>query len=142
MSRRSGVPVLALLPFALLIIACGACGESTKPPVEQALASAPAAAAAKPAENVGPHMTDHFGKVREVEEAIIRGDIEAAKAPAQWIAEHQEVAGLPEGTENYVTEMRSAAKAVAASNDIGNAAVASAKAIATCGGCHAAAKVL
>jgi hypothetical protein len=133
MSRRL-VVVLALLPVLFVVAGCGG---AAPPPAEQT----PPAAPAQPAVSASEHMKEHFEKFRELEEAIIRGDIESARAPAQWIAEHQEVAGLPEGTENYVTEMRSAAKAVAASNDIGNAAVASAKAIATCGGCHAAAKV-
>jgi cytochrome c553 len=86
-------------------------------------------------------MADHFTKVRELEEAILRGDLEGARAPAQWLAEHQAIAGLPAGTESYVAEMKNAAKAVATSSDIGSAAVASAQAVATCGACHAAAKV-
>jgi len=134
MSRRLLV-VLAILSVTL--VAAG-CGGSTPPPAEQAPAAAPAP---PPASSAGAHMAEHFTKIREVEEAIIRGDIESAKGPAQWIAEHQETAGLPAGTENYVIEMKSAAKAVGATDDIGNAAVAAAKAVSSCGTCHAAAKV-
>jgi cytochrome c553 len=86
-------------------------------------------------------MAGHFGKVRELEEAVIRGDLESAKAAAQWIAEHQEAAGLPAGTESYVTATKNAARAVAASASLGNAGVAAAFTVAACGECHAAAKV-
>jgi cytochrome c553 len=86
-------------------------------------------------------MAGHFGRVRELEEAIVRGDLESAKEAAQWIAEHQEVAGLPVGTESYVTATKNAARAVAASASLGNAGVAAAFAVAACGECHAAAKV-
>lgn len=136
MLQRPGASVLALFSFALLVICCG--GGSTEPPAERASASAPAV---KPAEAIGQHMTDHFTRVREIEEAIIRGDIEAARAPARWIAEHQEVTGLPAGSETYVGEMKNAAKAVASTDSIGNAAVAAASVVSTCGTCHSAIKV-
>jgi cytochrome c553 len=86
-------------------------------------------------------MASHFGRVRDLEEAVIRGDLESAQEAAQWIAEHQEVAGLPAGTESYATATRNAARAVAASASLGNAGVAAAFAVAACGECHAAAKV-
>lgn len=133
MSRR--VPaVLMILPLAL--VAAG-CGGSAPAPAEQA----PAAAPAQPAVNTAAHMAEHFTKIRELEEAIIRGDIASARAPAQWLADHQETSGLPAGTESYVTEMKNAARAVAATDEIGNAAVAAAQAVSTCGNCHTVAKV-
>ncbi len=130
MSRRLLV-VLAILSVTLV---AAACGGSAPPPAE-----APPAVA--PAPGTAAHMAEHFTKIREVEEAIIRGDIESAKVPAQWIAEHQETAGLPAGTEAFVVEMKNAAKAVGATPEIGAAAVAAAKAVSSCGTCHAAAKV-
>lgn len=123
MSRRVGAVVLAFLPPALLVIACGG---STPPP----------------AEDVAKHMADHFTKAREIEEAIIRGDIDAATAPAQWLAAHQEPAGLPLGSETYVTDMKNAARAVASTDSVGTAAVAAASMVATCGTCHTATKVV
>ena len=80
--------VLALsLPVALAVAGC----SSSEKPAEP---SAQAAAQATRAE-VKTHMGDHFKKVKEVEEAVIRGDLEGAKVPAQWIADHQETTGLP-----------------------------------------------
>jgi hypothetical protein len=120
-----------------LAFAVSACGGSAPPPAEKSTAAAPA----QPSVDSAVRMADHFGKVRELEEAIIRGDLESAKAAAQWIADHQDAAGLPAGTESYVTATRTAARAVAASASLGNAGVAAAFAVAACGECHAAAKV-
>jgi hypothetical protein len=134
MSRRL-VLITALLPVLFVVAGCGG---ATPPPAEQT----PAAAPAQPAVSTAAHMPEHFTKIRELEEAIIRGDLESAKAPAQWIAEHPGATGLPAGTENYVTDMRNAAQAVAVSTEMGHAAVAAAKAVATCGACHQAANVV
>ena len=125
---------LLLLSVALAV---SACGSSAPPPAEQSAAAAPA----QPAVDTAARMAGHFGKVRELEEAVVRGHLAAAKAAAQWIAEHQEAAGLPAGTESYVTATTNAAGAVAASASLGNAGVAAAFAVAACGECHAAAKV-
>jgi hypothetical protein len=114
-----------------------ACGGSAPPPAEKPAAAAPAQASA----DTAARMEAHFGKVRELEQAVIRGDLESARAAGQWIAEHQETAGLPAGTESYATTTKNAARAVAASESVGNAGVAAAFAVAACGECHAAAKV-
>jgi cytochrome c551/c552 len=133
MAHRSFVGLLILS----VAFAVSACGRSAPPPAEQSAAAAPA----QPSVDTAARMAGHFGKIREVEEAVIRGDLESAKAAAQWIAEHQEAAGLPAGTESYVTATRNAVRAVAASASLGNAGVAAAFAVAACGECHAAAKV-
>jgi hypothetical protein len=133
MVRRSSV----LLIILCVAFAVSSCGKSAPPPAEQSAAAAPA----QPSADTAARMAGHFGKVRELEEAVIRGDLEAAKADAQWLAEHQEAAGLPPGTEAYVISTRNAARAVAASTSLGNAGVAAAFAVAACGDCHSAAKV-
>jgi hypothetical protein len=125
------------LMILFVAFAVSACGGSAPPPAEQS----PAAAPAQPSADTAARMAAHFGKVRELEEAIIRGDLESAKAAAQWIAEHQEAAGFPAGTESYVTATKNAARAVAASASLGNAGLAAAFAVTACGECHAAAKV-
>jgi mono/diheme cytochrome c family protein len=86
-------------------------------------------------------MKEHFTKVREVEEAIIRGDVEAAQAPARWLADHQPTTGFPPHTEQPLKDMQAAARSVVATEDINNAAVAAANLVGTCGSCHSAAKV-
>jgi hypothetical protein len=133
MAHRVIVGFMTLI-VALVVSACG----SPAPPTAEKPA---AAAAAKPSADTAGRMADHFAKVRDLEAAVIRGDLESAKAPAQWIADHQDGAGLPAGTESYVTATKDAARAVAASTSLGNAGVAAAFAVAACGECHAAAKV-
>ena len=120
-----------------LAFAVSACSKSAPPPAEQSAAAVPA----QPSADTAARMDSHFGKIRELEQAVIRGDLESAKAAAQWIAEHQETAGLPAGTESYVAATKNAARAVAASASPGNAGMAAAFAVAACGECHAAAKV-
>ncbi len=113
---------------AVLFVAC----SKSEPAAQQAPAGVP---------NTPAHMVEHFTKVRDVEEAIIRGDLDAARAPAQWIADHQETTGFPDGTERPVAEMKAAAKSVASADNLGNAAVAAAHLVGACGTCHTAAKV-
>lgn len=123
-----------ILSFAFAV---SACSKSAPPPAEKTAAAAPA----QPSADTAARMDSHFDKVRELEEAVIRGDLESAKADAQWIADHQEPSGLPAGTESYVTATRNAARAVAVSASLGNAGMAAAFAVDACGECHAAAKV-
>ncbi len=125
--RRSLMMLAALMTVAL-VSGC----QKTPPP--------PSPPPASPAE-VAKHMDEHFGKVREVQDAIIRGDLEASKAPATWLADHVETTGLPAGTEPRVADMKVAAKSVAAAQSVGNAAIAAASLVAECGRCHAASKV-
>ncbi len=113
--------------FLTLTIACG----GAQAPEEQTPAAAPASA-------VTSHMTDHFTRVHDIEEAVIRGDLEAAAEPAKWLQSHVTMEGLPAGSEPFISEMRNAASAVASTDAVGNAAVATATMLATCGKCHAA----
>ena len=86
-------------------------------------------------------MDDHFTRVRVVEEAVIRGDLEGAKEPAQWIADHQETSGLPPAAAPQLAAMKDAARAVAGAPDISSAAKGAAAMAGACGDCHAASNV-
>jgi mono/diheme cytochrome c family protein len=133
MLHHSRLVLFVSLPLALAVTGC----SSSEKPAEPA-ATTPAVASRA---EVKAHMADHFTRVRAVEEAVIRGDLEAAKVPAQWIADHQETTGLPEGSAAQVIAMKDAAKAVAAAADIPSAAKGAAALVGTCGDCHAASKV-
>jgi hypothetical protein len=126
-----------VLAFSLpLALAASGCSNPAEKPAGPAATPAVASRA-----EVKAHMSDHFTRVRAVEEAVIRGDLEAAKVPAQWIADHQETTGLPEGSEAQVTAMKDAARAVTAAADIPSAARSAAALVGACGDCHAASKV-
>jgi hypothetical protein len=133
MTRR----LLVGLVILSVAFAVTACSKPEPPAADKTAATAPA----PPSAETAARMSDHFGKVRELEEAVIRGDLDGAKTAARWIADHQDAAGMPAGTESYVTTTRNAARAVAASASLGNAGMAAAFAVAACGECHAAAKV-
>jgi len=136
MSRRSRPPIIAFLP--LLLIVTLACGGSQPPAEKPAAATAPAP---KPITELTKEMHDQLGKVTIVQQAVIRGDLETAVAPAKWMADHQEVGGFPAATASYVADMKRFAANVAEAKDIKGAATATTMMVSYCGGCHTAAQV-
>ena len=126
---------LALFIAVLLVPLTAGCSSPADEPEQ-----APAAPAAEPPD-VKTDMHDHFMRIQEIEEAIVRGDLEAAKEPARWLAEHQAAKGLPAATQPQVAALRTAARGVADAEDIAAAAKGSATLVASCGDCHKAANV-
>jgi cytochrome c553 len=100
---------------------------------------APPPAAEAP--DIKSDMHDHFTRIEEVEAAIVRGDLEGAKEPARWLADHQEAKGLPPATESQLAAVRTAARSVADAEDLAAAAKGAATLVASCGDCHKAAGV-
>lgn len=132
MTHHSSVlAIVASVP--LVLIAAGSAPQGGAAPAGQA------APAHTP--TLKDHMDEHFARVRAIQDAIVRGDLEAAKEPARWIADHQEASGLPGSAAAQVTAMKDAARAVTSAPDIGAAARGAASLVATCGDCHAALKV-
>ncbi len=141
MSPRRSFLALALLSTALLVTV-GACGGGSQAPADQAKPAASAAQQSKPVAEILKEMDDHFARVREIEEAAIRGDLDAMRAPAQAIAQLPAGAALPAGSDVYVADMKKSAGAVAAAMSVANAATAAAAMVATCGTCHAGSKAV
>ena len=128
---------MSALVVVALVSACGGSAPADNP-AEQA--GAPAAAPA-PTETASAHMGGHFAKVTEAHNALLRGDLEAAKEPAKWIAEHQELAGLPASSGPAIDEMRNGARQIAEAGDIPAAARGAAAMAVACGKCHVASGV-
>ena len=82
------------------------------------------------------HMQLHYQRVGEIESALIGGDLATARAAATWLAEHDEVSGLPESGTPWLATMRSTARTLASATDEVGAANAAALMIKTCGDCH------
>jgi hypothetical protein len=82
------------------------------------------------------HMQLHYQRVGQVETALIGGDLATARAAAAWIAEHDEVAGLPEAGTPWLAAMRSSAHNVSIATTEVAAANAAALMVKTCGDCH------
>jgi cytochrome c553 len=85
------------------------------------------------------HMREHFAKVYEVEAAVIRGDLESVKPPAEWLASHDPSKELDKASASQVSTMREAARHAADATDIPAAAAATGAMLAACGDCHRAA---
>jgi cytochrome c553 len=128
MSNNSHSYAHALLLLLLgFVVACG----SSQPPAEPAKPAEPP----KPVVDIKKVMHDHEGRVMVMQEAVIRGDLEAVVEPATWIANHEE-APWPVGTETYAPDIRRTAGMAAGAKDLAAAATATSQLVAACGVCH------
>jgi mono/diheme cytochrome c family protein len=87
--------------------------------------------------SVAKHMQDHFTRGAKMRDAIIAGDLEAAKKDAQWMAEHQVSDDLPDNWKPHVKVLKDAAKQTLDAQDIAAAAMHTAAMSRACGECHA-----
>jgi hypothetical protein len=127
---------LALMLLLLPVLVALACSGAQQPPAEQAKPAEPAA----PVVDVSKQMHENLARVTLMQEAVLRGDMEAAVEPARWIADNQKTAGLPAGTESVLADMKKQAAVVAEAKDFRNAATATAMTVSYCGTCHTAAR--
>jgi cytochrome c553 len=132
MFRNSHSSAYALLLVLLaFVVACG----SSQPPAEPAKPAEPP----KPVVEIKPDMHDHLSRVTTIQEAVIRGDLEAVAEPATWIVNHEQ-APLPASTETYAPDIKKTAGMAAGAKDLASAAIATSQLVAACGACHQAAK--
>lgn len=82
------------------------------------------------------HMHEHLDHVNAIKAAVIAGNLEAVREPANWLANHEEPAWLPS-----VEEMQYYAARTAAAEDLVDAASALSEIARTCGECHEASGV-
>lgn len=128
MSRRLPSLTLASLFLSLVV---SACGGSSQPPAEPAAAPAPPAAS-----EASKHMHEHLARITDIQQAVIRGDLEAANGPAQWLADHEPPAGLPATVTGELANMKRTSSMVVDAATIQNAGTATAQLLAACGTCH------
>lgn len=86
-------------------------------------------------EPTNQRMWSHFLAAADVQDAVIRGDLEATKEAATWLAEYDEP-GLPDGAEAFLRELQRAAARVVEATTIEAAGAATARIAAACGSCH------
>ena len=82
-------------------------------------------------------MHEHLSQVTTLDYAVIRGDVDDAKAAAKAIADGMSMAGLPPAAEKYLAEVRTAANAAATGADLKAVAAGAGALQAACGNCHA-----
>ena len=84
------------------------------------------------------HMYAHFSQVGEVQTALILGDLEAARRPAEWLAEHGRHPAAALGGEAALNRLRAGAQEVARASTVPQATRGAASMAAACGQCHSA----
>jgi cytochrome c553 len=81
-------------------------------------------------------MHDNFGDLLQIRRALIMGDLEGAREPAEHLAAHVPHPDLPSESLRHVDEMTSEATRLAVARDLPTAARAAASIAASCGACH------
>jgi soluble cytochrome b562 len=87
-------------------------------------------------------MHRHADELDELNLALADGDLDAAKASANWLSRHDGVSGIPSELKLYLVNMREAADAVAEANDLEAARPPAERITENCQGCHIAAGVV
>lgn len=85
------------------------------------------------------HMAVHLSVATSARDAVVRGDLEAAKEFMGWLARHEGPEDLPEDWQSYqpyVLAMSQSAKAGSEAPTLEVAATAIAQVAAACGSCH------
>jgi len=136
-----------LLPALALSVALSACKDDASDanagnkPGNQKPAPKPADPPQPPGEpptsdpKLKVHMKAHFAAVRDIQNAIIHNNLDAAKSRADLLAKHEPSEKLA-GWEAHVEAMREAARKLAAAEDTATAAKLAAQLGGECGGCH------
>lgn len=151
--------VATLLTCGLVSSACKTQQASPpSPPSEPAVPTAPPAPSAPPAPppplpaaagepteaelaaDPHKHMKAHFAHALKLQDAVLAGKLDDAKAQGRWLTEH-EASEVPAGWKPYIPEFRARSKAAADAKSLDEAAVAVSYIAASCGACHAANKI-
>jgi hypothetical protein len=82
------------------------------------------------------HMYAHYDRAGEVHDALVRGQMDRARAAALWLATHEEPGMLPEDSDRHVAAMIAFARRAAEAPDLGAAALATSHMGRVCGDCH------
>ena len=150
------------LDIVATLLTCGLVSSACKtqqpnppsPPSEPAVRTAPPAPPAPPPSPPAPgepteaelaadphtHMKAHFAHALKLQDAVLAGKLDDAKAQGRWMTEH-ETSEVPAGWKPYIPEFRARSKAAADAKSLDEAAVAVSYIAASCGACHAANKI-
>jgi len=83
-------------------------------------------------------MSGHFLRAKQIQAALIRGDLSAARTAAGKLVEPDQLAGLPPDAQPHLDRLTAAAERVARAADLAAAAAAAGAVAQACGGCHSA----
>ena len=127
-------------PIALLalVVACKSGGDkpADKPPPDPGPEAAPQPATPAPdAASLKQHMQGHFTAIREIERALVDGDLAKAKERAGWLAAH-EPHDATAGWQPHMDAVRTAARALTGAADLAGATELAANLGGECASCH------
>ena len=124
------------MTLALLwLLACGTSSEPEVPEVAEAR-EGPEAPEADPSTELKAHMQGHLRDIDAVREALVRGDLIAAKRANRSFLDHKVAFDLPGDWIAHVSTMGDAAVKLDKATDLAGAAGHAADVAAACGGCH------
>jgi cytochrome c553 len=86
---------------------------------------------------VDERMIDHFGRAGQIQSSLIAGDLEGARRPARWVAEHESLEDPDAEAVQWARSLQQAASDVAHAASLDGAADATGRMVAACAGCHA-----
>jgi soluble cytochrome b562 len=139
---------LLIFGFALSMTACAEKDQATPEAVDDVqapptVAEAPSAKTEKwHDDEFLEHMHRHADELDELNLALADGDLDAAKASANWLSRHDGVTGIPPEWQLYLIDMREAADAVAEATDLEAARLPAERITEKCQGCHIAAGIV
>ena len=129
------------------IVVCGAltsgCGEDEPTPPPTTATEPPAtppepstAPEAADPTSVRGVMTGHFARATSAHDAIVRADMDTARADMAWLATHQEGDALPENLQPLLVAMQAEAARFAEATTLTEAGTTYAQMLVRCGACH------
>ena len=78
----------------------------------------------------------HAEQLDRLEDALSRGDLEAATTPAYWLSRHETLQGVPADWQPLLARMRAAAQVVEETTDLAAARSAAQRLATACDDCH------
>lgn len=136
-----------MIPVVACILTATGCAEKEQA-MPESMDEAPMAAPGTDAPTAGNqiwqneafrmHMHEHAEKLDELNYALADDDLEAAKTPAQWLAEHDTEMDVQSDWLPHLYRMRTEAEAVQAAPDLATARAAADRISAQCQECHVA----
>ncbi len=132
------IPTRLVFPAsALLLLSCSGTPEPAPP--EEPAPPIPAADEHPAEPPPGPHlhMQQHMEAVTNARNAVILGDVDEAKGPMSWLAEHEPPADkMPRGWQPYMAAIQGHATKAASAENVPEVAELVALTARECGACH------
>ncbi|MFO0681255.1 MAG: hypothetical protein U0234_04350 [Sandaracinus sp.] len=112
--------------------------EATPPPSSAPPSSAPPPTTTTPTAEEAVHavMEGHYSRARSVHDALVRADMDQARADMAWIATHQEGNALPADVQPLLAAMQEEASHFADATTLTEAGTTVGRMLVRCGACH------